>query len=181
MERQNRFWILLGIAAALMIALYLAASHRPPVSTAATNSKATASHALAPEFSVIDLDGHALHSATYKGDVVILDFWATWCEPCREEIPHFVQMQSALKGRGFQVIGISMDDEPQPVRKFYEQFQMNYPVALGGARIAELYGGIFGLPSAYLIGRDGKIYSKHVGAIDFPAFEAEVNDRLDSK
>lgn len=181
MERQNRFWILWGIAAVLVIALYLAASHRHPVSAAATNSTAAASHPLAPEFSVIDLDGHTLQSAAYKGDVVILDFWATWCEPCREETPHFVQMQSALKDRGFQVIGISMDDAPEPVRKFYAQFHMNYPVALGGARIAELYGGIFGLPAAYLIGRDGKIYSKHLGEIDFPEFEAEVNEQLDAK
>lgn len=181
MEKKTTFLVFsVLVAAAVVITLYFESNHRHRMSGADANSTGSAKYAMAPEFSLTDLDGQTLDLAAYKGKVVLLDFWATWCEPCREEIPQFVRMQSALKDQGFQVVGISMDDAPQPVREFYTHFDMNYPVALGGARIGELYGGIFGLPVAYLIERDGRVYSKHVGTIDFSAFEAEVKSRLSS-
>jgi len=105
--------------------------------------------------------------------VVLLDFWATWCVPCREEIPHFVELQDKYRQQGLQIIGVSMDDGPEPVRDFYREFKMNYPVVMGDAKTGELYGGVLGLPIAFVIGRDGRIYAKHIGATDVAVFEKE--------
>lgn len=130
--------------------------------------------ALAPDFSLPTLTGGKLELSTYRGKVVLLDFWATWCDPCREEIPRFVDLQNKYGSQGLQIIGVSMDDDPAPVRDFYQHFKMNYPVVMGNAKVGEAYGGVLGLPIAFLIGRDGRIYSKHIGATDISLFEKEI-------
>jgi thiol-disulfide isomerase/thioredoxin len=135
-------------------------------------------HALAPDFSRPDLKGQKLDLSSYRGKVLLLDFWATWCAPCRDEIPHFVELQSKYADQGLQIIGVSMDDGPEPVREFYRQFKMNYPVVMGNAKIGELYGGVLGLPIAFLIGRDGRIDSKHIGVADFSFLEREITAQL---
>lgn len=137
--------------------------------------------AVAPDFSLPELTGGQLTLSAYRGKVVILDFWATWCDPCREEIPHFVDLQKQYANQGLQIIGVSMDDGPEPVRDFYEHFRMNYPVVMGNAKIGELYGGILGLPIAYVIGRDGRIYAKHIGATSMSTFEKEIVNLLQSQ
>ncbi len=131
-------------------------------------------HKVAPDFSLPDLHGGQLTLSSYRGKVVLLDFWATWCDPCREEIPQFVELQKQYGDRGLQVIGVSMDDGPEPVLDFYHRFRMNYPVVMGNAKIGELYGGILGLPIAYVIDRDGRIYAKHIGATSISTFEKEI-------
>ena len=128
----------------------------------------------APEFSLPTLNGETLDLATYKGKVVLLDFWATWCDSCREQIPQFVELQNKYREQGLQIIGVSMDDEPKPVREFYQQFNLNYPVVMGNAKTGELYGGVLGLPIAFLIGRDGRIYKKHIGATEIAVIEREI-------
>jgi peroxiredoxin len=138
-------------------------------------------HLPAPDFSLPELSGQNLSLSTYRGKVVLLDFWATWCDPCREEIPRFVELQSHYGDQGLQIIGISMDDGPDPVRPFYQQFKMNYPVVMGNAKIGELYGGVLGLPIAFVIGRDGHIYAKHVGATDIAVFDKEIKALLPAK
>lgn len=136
---------------------------------------------LAPDFSLPDLTGQKLDLSSYRGKVVLLDFWATWCDPCREEIPHFVELQNKYSDRGLQIIGVSMDDGPEPVREFYQRFKMNYPVVMGNAQTGELYGGVLGLPIAFLIGRDGRISAKHIGATDISVFEKEIVNLLPRK
>jgi cytochrome c biogenesis protein CcmG, thiol:disulfide interchange protein DsbE len=138
----------------------------------------TAGFTPAPGFSLPTLTGENLELANYRGKVVLLDFWATWCDPCREEIPHLVQLQDKYRDQGLRVIGVSMDDEPEPVRDFYQRFKMNYPVVMGNAKTGELYGGILGLPIAFLIGREGRIYRKHIGATDSSVFEREIMSLL---
>jgi thiol-disulfide isomerase/thioredoxin len=165
-----------GIAAVLVVGgIFLLNHHRgmPP-----TLRIISADHLLAPNFSLSDLNGEKLSLSAYGGKVVLLDFWATWCEPCREEIPHFVELQNKYRDQGLQIIGISMDEDPEPVRKFYRQFKMNYPVVMGNAKTGELYGGILGLPIAFVIGRDRRIYSKHIGATDIPVFDSEIKAQL---
>ncbi|HZQ94144.1 MAG TPA: TlpA disulfide reductase family protein [Candidatus Sulfotelmatobacter sp.] len=135
-------------------------------------------HPLAPDFTLTRLDGQRLTLSSYRGRIVLLDFWATWCVPCREEIPRFVELQNKYGGRGLQIIGVSMDDSADPVRPFAEQFHMNYPVVMGNAKIGEAYGGVLGLPIAFLLDRDGRIVKKHIGATGAEVFEAEVTSLL---
>jgi len=112
---------------------------------------------------------------------VLLDFWATWCVPCREEIPHFVELQEKYRGQGLQIIGVSMDDSVDPVRPFAEQFRINYPIVMGNAKIGEEYGGVLGLPIAFLLDRDGRIVKKHIGATPAGVFEKEITSLLSKR
>ena len=128
----------------------------------------------APDFTLPLVDGGQLRLSSYRGKIVLLDFWAPWCVPCREEIPRFVELQRKYGDRGLQIIGVSMDDSPEPVQAFYQQFRMNYPVVMGTADVGAAYGGVLGLPIAFLIDRQGRIYAKHIGATDAAVFENEI-------
>lgn len=160
-----------AFAVGALVAHYAARMHHGP--------STTASHPAAPDFTLPQPDGHDLRLSSFRGKVVLLDFWATWCYPCRQEIPHLVELQQKYGDRGLQIIGISLDDSPDPVRPFYQEFHMNYPVAMGTAKTGELYGGLLGLPVTFLIDRDGKIYAKHVGATDASVFEKEIKILLE--
>ena len=135
----------------------------------------------APDFTLKQLNGTPLRLSDYRGKVVLLDFWATWCAPCRDEIPRFVEWQTKYGNEGLQVIGVSMDDDVQPVQKFSREFRMNYPVAVGTQELASRYGGILGLPVNIVIGRDGKIVSKHLGLEDLSLLEHELTAQLPIK
>jgi peroxiredoxin len=111
----------------------------------------------APEFSRSDLNNQPVSLDAYRGKVILLNFWATWCGPCLIEMPHFVAWQRAYGTRGLQVIGVSMDDHSQPVHAAYQRYRLNYPVVMGDEKLGELYGGILGLPVTFLIDRRGKI------------------------
>ena len=175
----SRGKVLIGavLAVTLVSGLYLVNRYwiAPALRTQAMSG---GDHPDAPPISLTDIGGKKLDLADYKGKVVVLDFWATWCGPCRIEIPGLMEMQDKYAKQGFSVIGISLDDEPGPVVEFYKEFKMNYPVAVGNQRIGELYGGIFGLPTTFLIGRDGRIYAKHTGATSPSVLEDEVQQLL---
>ncbi len=145
---------------------------RPSVNPSATN------HPPAPAFSLTDINGQKLDLAAFRGKVVLLDFWATWCAPCRTEIPHFIDMQNRYGAQGLQIVGISLDDSDKPVKKYYAEQKMNYPVAVGDDKLAEAYGGVLGLPVAFIIDREGRIIAKHTGETDIAVFEKEISDAL---
>jgi thiol-disulfide isomerase/thioredoxin len=132
----------------------------------------------APEFSLTDLSGKKLDLAAYRGKVVLLDFWATWCAPCRSEIPSFVALQSEYRDRGFRIIGISLDDNARVVRAFQRQFKINYPVGIGDAALAERYGRILALPVTFLIGCGGRIHVKHEGKSNISRLDQEIRRLL---
>jgi len=112
-----------------------------------------------PPFSRTGLDGKPVALAAFKGKVVLLDFWASWCAPCVIAIPHFRDWQARWGKRGFQVIGISMDDSASDAKAAAARLRVNYPVVMGDAKLAIGYGGILGLPVEMLVGRDGRIVS----------------------
>lgn len=136
---------------------------------------------LAPDFALTDLEGKPLVLAELRGKVVLLDFWATWCTPCRQETPQFVALQQKYGARGLQIVGVSMDDGPQPVRAFYREFKMNYPVAMGTTQVAEAYGGVLGLPIAFVIDRRGQIVAKYEGPADMAELERQLDSLLQEK
>ncbi|PYV18057.1 MAG: hypothetical protein DMG21_06185 [Acidobacteria bacterium] len=171
--------VLLSIAA--VVGLYLINRYWIVPATDKPIKASGGDHKMAPGFSLTDIDGHKLDLADYRGKVVLLDFWATWCGPCRIEIPGFVDLENRFRDQGLAVIGISLDNDIDPVRPFYKEFRMNYPVALGDNKLAELYGGIIYMPTTFLIGRDGRIYRKHLGATDIDVFEEEIKELLAAK
>lgn len=170
----RRIFPLLLVAGLCAIVLTYAIRNNRPAIAPHTEGGAE----LAPDFTLKAVDGSQLRLSDYRGKVILLDFWATWCAPCQEEIPRFIEWQSRYRDRGLQVIGLSMDDSPEPVEKFVGKFRMNYPVAIGTQEVASQYGGIFGLPVNIVIGRDGKIKAKHLGMYDLMQLERELTSQL---
>ena len=119
--------------------------------------------ASAPDFTLKTLDDQEIILSNLKGKVVLLDFWATWCGPCRESIPHLAQLNKDNQGRGFEVIGMSMDrGDINTVRHFVRSMDIPYPIILTPDEVARNYG-ITGLPTAILIDKSGKIQEKFIG------------------
>jgi len=118
----------------------------------------------APEFALKDSNGQTVHLADYKGKVVLLDFWATWCGPCKIEIPWFIEFEQQFKDRGFAVLGVSMDEDGwEAVKPYMEDLRINYRILLGNEQVSDIYGGVESLPTTLLIDRQGKIASVHIG------------------
>jgi peroxiredoxin len=132
----------------------------------------------APEFARTDLNGRNLDLASFRGKVVVLDFWATWCAPCQVEMPAFVQWQRQYGPQGLQIIGISMDDGPALARRACTKYRLNYPVAMGDEKLGELYGGVLGLPLTYLIDRNGNVRAQFQGETDLKVMEKQLKTLL---
>jgi thiol-disulfide isomerase/thioredoxin len=131
-------------------------------------------HRPAPAFSRRSLDGARVRLRSYRGKVVLLNFWATWCPPCQVELPQFAAWQTKYNADGLQVIAISMDDDPAPVRALARRFHLGFPIILGDPAIGSLYGGVLGLPVTFLIARDGTVVSRFEGAAENEAQLADL-------
>jgi thiol-disulfide isomerase/thioredoxin len=131
-------------------------------------------------FTMKDLDGRDVSLASFKGKVILLNFWATWCGPCKAEIPGFVELQDQYGKDGLVIIGYSVDDEAPKARAFAQEFKMNYPVLLGEGRedVQDAYGPIWGIPASFIISRDGRVCQKHLGIAPKAVFEKEIKALL---
>jgi peroxiredoxin len=160
--------------------LWQGCSSPAPV-TRAASLKPDKERKAAPDFTLKDADGKPVRLSDYKGKVVLLDFWATWCGPCKIEIPWFVDLERKNKDRGFAVLGVSMDDEGwEVVKPFVAELKVNYRVVIGNDSTAQLYGGIDALPTTFLIDREGKIAAVHIGLANRKDFEDGVENLLQS-
>lgn len=165
----------------LLVAALLCAVCLP----AGAQSTATLSQSLlgkqAPVFTRTDLNGKKIDLGQLRGKVVLLNFWATWCAPCQIEMPAFVRWQRQFDAQGFQVIGISMDDDAPPVRRVVDRLNLNYPVAMGDENLGELYGGVLGLPLTYLIDRNGVIRARFQGETSLRSIQSKLQPLLDQR
>jgi cytochrome c biogenesis protein CcmG/thiol:disulfide interchange protein DsbE len=135
----------------------------------------------APDFMLTDAKGASIKLPDYKGRVVLLNFWATWCGPCEIEIPWFVEFQNKYKDRGFAVLGVSMDEDGwRAVKPFLREQAVNYRVVLGDGPVARMYGGVESLPTTFLIDREGRIAAEHVGLAGKSTYEGQILRLLNS-
>ena len=127
------------------------------------------------DFVIKDLDGKDVKLSSYKGKVVLLNFWATWCGPCKAEIPGFVELQDKYRDE-LVVVGFSVDDTAEKAREFAKQYKINYPILLGEGRedVQDAYGPIWGIPASFIISKDGTVCRKHLGIAPKAVFEKEV-------
>jgi peroxiredoxin len=171
---------LAALAAVLMGCLFQGCTSSTAVVRAASVKPDKDRHE-APDFALKDSDGKTVHLTDYRGKVVMLDFWATWCPPCKLEIPWLIDLERKNKDRGFEVLGVSMDDEGwEVVKPFMREAGLNYRVVIGNDATAEIYGNVESLPETFLIDREGKIAAIHVGLASRKIFEDEVAQLLDS-
>jgi len=137
------------------------------------------SGATAPDFHLKDAKGRAVSLARYKGKVVVLDFWATWCHGCKTEIPWFMEFAKRYKHQGLVVIGVAMDEDGwKLVAPYVREKKMNYPVVVGNGAVAKPYGADENLPVTVLIDRRGEIVDAHTGVVDKDAWEAHIQEQL---
>lgn len=174
----SRVFVAAGISLSLMLA---GCSSSKPVKAASNSTKPDKERKSAPEFELKDADGKTVRLSDYKGKVVLLDFWATWCGPCKIEIPWFIDFERKYKDQGFAVIGVSMDEEGwQVVKPFISELAINYRILQGSDSTAQLYGGVEALPTTFLIDRDGKIAATHVGLAGKDDFEDGIKKLMAS-
>jgi len=126
------------------------------------------------DFTLTDMEGKPVQLASFKGRPLVLNFWATWCGPCKMEIPMFVAAEDKYKDQGFTVLGVSVDDPAPALKKFAAEFKMNYPVLMANDPIQDAYGPIFAIPVSFFIKKDGTICKKHFGPVDEQEIDKDI-------
>jgi thiol-disulfide isomerase/thioredoxin len=135
----------------------------------------------APDFTLESLDGKNMRLSDFRGKAVLLNFWATWCAPCKIEMPWFVDLQKEYGPQGLQIVGVAMDDSSaEDIAKFAKDMGVNYPVLLGKEAVGDEYGGVPALPESFFIGRDGKIVDKIIGLKGKGEIEDSIKKALDT-
>ena len=174
--------IFLAVLVAVGLALAFAKWNSLPSPTQGGASAATpASQGAAADFSGRDLMGSGVvQLSKLKGKVVLLDFWATWCPPCRRELPELVELQESYRAQGLVVVGASVDQQvgPDGVKEFAQNWHINYPMLMATQEMAMQYGGIQAIPTTFLIGKDGMIIKNYVGGQPKETFEADIKQAL---
>lgn len=161
------FRVLFAAAAALVV-------------TALASAEPVAPQA-APAWQLKDVDGNIVSSEQFKGKVVVIDFWATWCPPCRHEIPGYIELQKKYQEQGLVIVGVSLDQQgPGIVKRFMKATKINYPIVMGDDAVIEAFGGVEAIPTTFIIDRDGQIRDRKVGAEETEAYEQRLLQYLKS-
>ena len=167
--------VALVAAAMLYFGFHMARRSGPSPATRAKSGPA-------PDFTLESLDGKSMRLSDLRGKAVLLNFWATWCGPCKIEMPWFVDLQNQYGAQGLQIVGVAMDDSSkEDIAKFAKEMGVNYPVLLGKEAVGDAYGGVPALPETFFIGRDGKIVDKIIGLRGKAEIEDSIKKALDTQ
>jgi len=170
--KNPHIWLLAGL-----VAVYLALSTFEDADRPSLNP--VSQRKVAPDFALKDSSGKIVKLSDFRGKVVLLNMWATWCAPCREEIPWFVDFEREFKDRGFTVLGVAMDDRGwDVVQPYIKRHELNYPVTVGDSEVSTIYGGTGALPTTFMIDREGRIARTHVGVAGRHTYKQEIQDLL---
>jgi peroxiredoxin len=174
-------WVIAAVGALALAGVVVGTvvSVRTPASEVAKSCAAGARPANL-NFTLKDMHGQDVPLSRYKGKVLLIDFWATWCEPCKVEIPAFVDFQEKYGKAGLQMVGISIDDTPAQLEPYVQSMKMNYPVLVGKDRddVQDAFGPLVGIPVTVVISRDGKVCASHAGLTGKDSFEQEIKALL---
>jgi thiol-disulfide isomerase/thioredoxin len=163
--------LVVAVVAAAMLYFGFHMARRSGSDSAARITKSS----VAPDFTLESLDGKSMRLSDFRGKAVLLNFWATWCGPCKIEMPWFVDLQKEYGSQGLQIVGVAMDDSSKDdIAKFAQEMGVNYPVLLGKEAVGDAYGGVPALPESFFIGRDGKIVDRIIGLKG----KAEIEDSI---
>jgi len=154
---------------------------KEPMSTPEAEPTKSPEMKIAPDFFLKSLNGKIISLSDFKGKVTILDFWATWCPPCREEIPHFVNLYEKYRDEGFQMLGVVLDENKTSIEDFAKNYNINYPLLIPDERILKNYGPIIYIPTTFVISSDGYIYKKYIGYNPESVFENDLKILLREK
>ena len=169
-------WVQRGLLALAMASVAFTACNTSTRSVKAAAVKPEKDRKTAPDFTLKDADGKPVKLSDYRGKVVLLNFWATWCGPCKVEIPWFIEFEQAYKDRGFAVLGVSMDEDGwETVKPYIAARKINYRVLLGDDPVSNLYGGVESLPTTFMIDRDGRVASVHIGLVGKADYQNEID------
>lgn len=167
-----------GVACGLLLSGLLAAGMTGPAR--AQEAAHSVVGRVAPAFAVKDFSGRMVSLRRYRGKVVLLNFWASWCGPCELEMPAFEQWQTKYGGK-LQVLGVSMDDDASAAKAAVRKLKVNYPVVMGTSELGNRYGGVYGLPVSFVIDAEGRVRAEYQGGEHVKAIQAEIERLLAAK
>ena len=180
MSRSKVGALSLLLPAALFCSCSSRQSSRAENTRSIVHAKAAADRKAAPDFALKDANGATVKLSDYKGKVVLLNFWATWCGPCVIEIPWFQEFEQQYKSKGFEVVGVSMDEDGwSAIKPYVAAHKLNYRILLGNDSVSQLYGGLDALPTTFIIDRDGKFaFAPHIGLAGKDEYNNEIESLL---
>jgi peroxiredoxin len=179
LTKRNTIIIALSATLALLGGCSSASSARSDSKTNSNSQQAHSDRKAAPDFTLQDANGASVKLSDYKGKVVLLNFWATWCGPCALEIPWFEEFEQQYKSKGFEVLGVSMDEDGwKAIKPYIAEHKVNYRVVLGNDSVSQLYGGVDSLPTTFVLDRDGKVAYVHVGLAGKNEYLNEIQNLL---
>lgn len=180
--------VILAVVVAVTVGVYFADKATRVHTNAAPRAMTFNAGEAAPDIRVKDLENKDVTLADYKGKVVLVNFWATWCDPCRVEIPWLIEMQNKYGAKGFTVLGIAMDEDGKPVvapfvaKERYDvngqKLPMNYPIVIGDEKVADKFGGLLGYPTSILISKDGKQLQRTTGILNYEETTKQIEGAL---